>query len=509
MILLRVSLLFLALFLLPDWYICKTYLSDGPYRKWKKKFWWPTLVLIAVLIVFLIGHNSLHDYFGTYLIVALCVTIPKTIFMLVSILLRLFQKLFRCHLPHGSISLVPAVLILGYILFGAIKGKEYFQVKEVTFCSPDLPEAFDGYRILQLSDIHSGSWKGNGKALQKAIDLCNQQKADLAVFTGDLVNSRADELLEFMPIFSQLKAPDGVYSVLGNHDYGTYVRWENEQARLANVDSLIAREGRMGWHMLLNDSHIIYKGKDSLALAGVENSGKPPFPDRGDLPKALKGTDGMFTVLLSHDPTHWRRKVLPDTSVQLTLSGHTHDMQISLFGFSVSRFIYPEHRGLYLEGPRGLYVNIGLGYVLFPMRLGAWPEITVITLKKHIQLTLKITLSNYEILIHHLPNLYRTTHFYRINHSDGTHHHVGMLARERPFLGILSWQDMVAAYLFPVFNPRQGRRPSAYRPQDLVRVSGQPPGSFRYFPDLRILGTELQVDDEEKLAQHSFRGKGL
>ena len=382
MILLRVSLLFLALFLLPDWYICKTYLSDGPYRKWKKKFWWLTLVLIAVLIVFLIGHNSLHDYFGTYLIVALCVTIPKTIFMLVSILLRLLQKLFRCHLPHGSISLVPAVLILGYILFGAIKGKEYFQVKEVTFCSPDLPEAFDGYRILQLSDIHSGSWKGDGKALQKAIDLCNQQKADLAGFTGDLVNSRADELLEFMPIFSQLKAPDGVYSVLGNHDYGTYVRWENEQARLTNVDSLIAREGRMGWHMLLNDSHIIYKGKDSLALAGVENSGKPPFPDRGDLPKALKGTEGMFTVLLSHDPTHWRRKVLPDTSVQLTLSGHTHDMQISLFGFSVSRFIYPEHRGLYLEGPRGLYVNIGLGYVLFPMRLGAWPEITVITLKK-------------------------------------------------------------------------------------------------------------------------------
>jgi predicted MPP superfamily phosphohydrolase len=114
----------------------------------------------------------------------------------------------------------------------------------------------------------------------------------------------------------------------------------------------------------------------------VENSGKPPFPDRGDLPKALQGTDGMFKVLLSHDPTHWRRKVLPDTSVQLTLSGHTHDMQISLFGFSVSKFIYPEHRGLYLEGNRGLYVNIGLGYVLFPMRLGAWPEITVLTLKK-------------------------------------------------------------------------------------------------------------------------------
>ena len=125
----------------------------------------------------------------------------------------------------------------------------------------------------------------------------------MAVFTGDLVNSRADELLEFMPVFSQLKARDGVYSVLGNHDYGSYVKWKNEQARLANVDSLITRENRMGWCMLQNDHRIIYKGTDSIAVVGVENSGKPPFPDRGDLPKALQGTNGMFKVLLSHDPT--------------------------------------------------------------------------------------------------------------------------------------------------------------------------------------------------------------
>ena len=382
MILLRVSLIFLVLFLLPDWYIYKTYLTSLHHRRWKRAYWLPTVLLLLILVIFLIGHDTLHEYFGTYLIVALCVTIPKTVFMLTSILLKLFRRLVKRPVPHGWIALAPALLTFGYVLFGAIKGKENFQVKEVTFYSPDLPDAFDGYRILQLSDIHSGSWKGNGKALQEAIDLCNRQNADLAVFTGDLVNSRADELLEFMHVFSQLKARDGVYSVLGNHDYGSYVKWENEQARLANVDSLIARENRMGWCMLQNDHRIIYKGTDSIAIVGVENSGKPPFPDRGDLPKALQGTDGMFKVLLSHDPTHWRRKVLPDTSVQLTLSGHTHDMQISLFGFSVSKFIYPEHRGLYLEGNRGLYVNIGLGYVLFPMRLGAWPEITVLTLKK-------------------------------------------------------------------------------------------------------------------------------
>ena len=382
MILARVSLFFIVLLLLPDWYIYKVYIRQAEQAWSKKLYWLPTTLLLLALIVFVAAHNSLHESFGIYLIVTLCFAVPKLIFVLCDILLRALHRLIRVPLYHKTVSVVVAVATLAYVLFGAIWGKEYFQVKQVTFSSPDLPAAFDGYRILQLSDIHSGSWKGNGKALQEAIDICNRQNADLAVFTGDLVNSRADELLEFMHVFSQLKARDGVYSVLGNHDYGSYVKWENEQARLANVDSLIARENRMRWYMLQNDHRIIYKGTDSIAIVGVENSGKPPFPDRGNLPKALQGTDGMFKVLLSHDPTHWRRKVLPDTSVQLTLSGHTHDMQISLFGFSVSKFIYPEHRGLYLEGNRGLYVNIGLGYVLFPMRLGAWPEITVLTLKK-------------------------------------------------------------------------------------------------------------------------------
>ena len=155
-----------------------------------------------------------------------------------------------------------------------------------------------------------------------------------------------------------------------------------EVERLANIDTLVVREEQMGWKMLMNDHRIIRRGNDSIALIGVENSGRPPFPDRGDLPRAQQGTEGMFKVLLSHDPTHWRRSVLPDTDIQLMLAGHTHDMQVNLFGFSFSRFIYPEYKGLYLQDGRGLYVNIGLGYVLFPMRLGAWPEITVITLRK-------------------------------------------------------------------------------------------------------------------------------
>lgn len=382
MILVRVSLFFILLLLLPDWYIYKVYIKQAAQVWMKKLYWLPTILLLLALVVFVAAHDSLHDSFGVYLIITLCFAVPKLIFVLCDVVLRALHRLVRVPLYHKSVSTVVVVATLGYVLFGAIWGKEYFQVKQVTFSSPDLPAAFDGYRILQLSDIHSGSWKGNAEALQRAVALCNAQHPDLAVFTGDLVNSRADEMKEFMSVFSKLHAEDGVFSVLGNHDYGTYVRWNSEAERLANIDTLVVREEQMGWKTLMNDHRIIRRGKDSIALIGVENSGRPPFPDRGDLPRAQQGTEGMFKVLLSHDPTHWRRSVLPDTDIQLMLAGHTHDMQVNLFGFSFSRFIYSEYKGLYLQDGRGLYVNIGLGYVLFPMRLGAWPEITVITLRK-------------------------------------------------------------------------------------------------------------------------------
>lgn len=382
MILLRVAIFFLLMLLLPDWYIHRVYIRCKKNKLYSRLLWWPTIGLLLLLAIFIALHDSLHDYFGIYLIVTLCFCIPKLTFVLFSLILRGINKIAGLKIPHATISTLPALAMLGYILFGAIKGKENFKVKEVTFTSANLPEVFDGYRVMQLSDIHSGSWKGNPEALKKAIDLCNRQNADLALFTGDLVNSRSDELLEFTEIFSELKAKDGVYSVLGNHDYGTYVKWNSEADRIANIDSLIARENRMGWRMLNNSHTIIRRGNDSIAVIGVENSGRPPFPDYARLKEASAGTEGMFQILMSHDPTHWRRQILPESDIELTLSGHTHDMQITFFGLSVSSFIYPEHNGMYMEGERGLYVNIGLGHVLFPMRLGAWPEITVITLKK-------------------------------------------------------------------------------------------------------------------------------
>lgn len=382
MILLRVAIFFLLMLLLPDWYIHRVYIRYKKNKLYSRLLWWPTIGLLLLLVIFIALHDSLHDYFGIYLIVTLCFCIPKLTFVLFSLILRGINKISGLKIPHATISTLPALAMLGYILFGAIKGKENFKVREVTFTSAKLPEEFDGYRVMQLSDIHSGSWKGNPKALKKAIDLCNRQNADLALFTGDLVNSRSDELLEFTEIFSELKTKDGVYSVLGNHDYGTYVKWNSEADRIANIDSLIARENRMGWRMLNNSHTIIRRGNDSIAVIGVENSGRPPFSDYACLKEASAGTEGMFQILMSHDPTHWRRQVLPESDIELTLSGHTHDMQITFFGLSVSSFIYPEHNGMYMEGERGLYVNIGLGHVLFPMRLGAWPEITVITLKK-------------------------------------------------------------------------------------------------------------------------------
>ena len=381
MVLLRVALAFLLLLLLPDLYIYRLYVTACRSRL-KCLYWLPSLVLLLGLGGFLLAAESGHTVFGTYLVALLCITVPKVLFVVSDVLLRLCGLRSARSLRIRSVTaLSVAGLGLGYLLYGALWGKEDFRVRQVTFTSPDLPAAFDGYRLLQLSDIHIGSWGNDDAAIRRAVRLCNDQRPDAIVFTGDLVNSRATELAPFLTALSQLQAPDGVYSVLGNHDYGTYARWSSPREQAANLDTLKRLERQLGWRLLLNEHHCLHRGNDSIVVAGVENSGRPPFPDRGDLRRALQGTNGRFRILLSHDPTHWRREVLPRTDVQLTLSGHTHDMQVSLFGFSVSRWIYPEHRGLYLEGGRALYVNIGLGYVLFPLRLGAWPEITVITLR--------------------------------------------------------------------------------------------------------------------------------
>ena len=366
-------LFFIVLMALPDWYIYRHYIRHWK-NKWMRLSYWIPSVSLLIAMGYIFGGfapESSLSALGVFLVVFLCINVPKALF---SILMPLVKK--------TAIGLGIALLAMAYLIFGATEGKRYFQVKETTIESKDVPQAFDGYRIVQLSDMHVGSWNGNTQAMEKAVSIINDLQPDLIVFTGDLVNNLASELDNFIPVFSKLKAKDGVYSVLGNHDYSTYIHWENPEDQKEELVRLKQKQAEMGWTML-NNRHIkLYNQNDSIALIGVENSGRPPFPDYAKLSEAMQGTEGMFQILLSHDPTHWRREVLPQTDIELMLAGHTHAMQTKIFGFTPAQFIYEENDGLYQEGEQMLYVNIGLGHLLYPMRLGAWPEITLLTLRK-------------------------------------------------------------------------------------------------------------------------------
>ena len=366
-------LFFIVLMALPDWYIYRHYIRHWK-NKWMRLSYWIPSVSLLIAMGYIFGGfapESSLSALGVFLVVFLCINVPKALF---SLLMPLVKK--------TAIGLGIALLTMAYLIFGATEGKQYFQVKETTIESKDVPQAFDGYRIVQLSDMHVGSWNGNTQAMEKAVSIINDLQPDLIVFTGDLVNNLASELDNFIPVFSKLKAKDGVYSVLGNHDYSTYIHWENPEDQKEELVRLKQKQAEMGWTML-NNRHIkLYNQNDSIALIGVENSGRPPFPDYAKLSEAMQGTEGMFQILLSHDPTHWRREVLPQTDIELMLAGHTHAMQTKIFGFTPAQFIYEENDGLYQEGEQMLYVNIGLGHLLYPMRLGAWPEITLLTLRK-------------------------------------------------------------------------------------------------------------------------------
>ena len=366
-------LFFIVLMALPDWYIYRHYIRHWK-NKWMRLSYWIPSVSLLIAMGYIFGGfapESSLSALGVFLVVFLCINVPKALF---SILMPLVKK--------TAIGLTIALLAMAYLIFGATEGKRYFQVKETTIESKDVPQGFDGYRIVQLSDMHVGSWNGDTRAMEKAVSIINDLQPDLIVFTGDLVNNLASELDNFIPVFSKLKAKDGVYSVLGNHDYSTYVHWDNPEDQKEELVRLKQKQAEMGWTMLNNRHVKLYNQNDSIALIGVENSGRPPFPDYAKLSEAMQGAEGMFQILLSHDPTHWRREVLPQTDIQLMLAGHTHAMQTKIFGFTPAQFIYEENDGLYQEGEQMLYVNIGLGHLLYPMRLGAWPEITLLTLRK-------------------------------------------------------------------------------------------------------------------------------
>ncbi|WP_316792658.1 metallophosphoesterase [Pedobacter frigoris] len=277
-------------------------------------------------------------------------------------------------------------LTIGAFIYGMIFGKYAYRVIRHTLYFDDLPENFEGFTITQISDVHAGSFN-NTKAVQKGIDLIKKQHSDLFVFTGDLVNNKAEEIKPWIGHFSQIKSPYGQFSILGNHDYGDYVKWESESAKKANLEQLKKYHEEIGFRLLLDEHVEINKNGQKITLAGVENWGIG-FGERGDLKKAMANVPGSdFKILLSHDPTHWEAEVTKFPSkIHLTLAGHTHGMQFGIEAFGIKwspvKYRYAHWAGV--TGNDGLYLNInrGFGFLGFSGRIGIWPEITVIELKR-------------------------------------------------------------------------------------------------------------------------------
>ena len=280
---------------------------------------------------------------------------------------------------------VSAVPFLSF-LFGVTLGRYHYKVRKTTLFFKDLPDAFDGFKIVQISDIHAGSFN-DIKSVQKGINLINAQNPDMLAFTGDLVNNNASEILPFIDLFKQIEAPHGKFSVLGNHDYGDYINWDNAEDKRINLIKLKGYHADIGFRLLLDEHQKVEIGNSELSILGVENWGKG-FGERGDLKKAMKEVDIFgFKILLSHDPSHWYAQVKNnEIKIHLTLSGHTHGMQFGIeigrFKWSPAKYRYPNWAGLAEENGRYLYVNRGFGFLGFAGRVGIWPEITLIELKK-------------------------------------------------------------------------------------------------------------------------------
>ncbi|MFT5102717.1 MAG: putative MPP superfamily phosphohydrolase [Candidatus Latescibacterota bacterium] len=382
-------------------------------RTLTKNFWFHGLyVLSSVLILGFFmyqlnqaGTSRMMSVSGMYVFgFFLAFFGPKlliVIFMFAEDIVRVFVGLFSkfgfgdtgFYMPSrrkfvSTIALGLAAIPFASLIYGMIQGKYNYKVLKYALEFDDLPEAFDGYTLTQISDIHSGSFD-NAEKVAYAVDLVNQQQSDLILFTGDLVNNVADEMLPWKKMFSTLKATDGVYSVLGNHDYGDYVQWPSETEKSKNLTNLKELQKEMGWKLLLNEHATLERGKSQVKLIGVENWGVGGFKKAGDLDKACEGvlsTD--FKILMSHDPSHWKERVKQDDrNFQLTLSGHTHGMQFGIeipgwIKWSPVKYRYENWAGIYEEFGRYINVNRGFGFLGYPGRVGIWPEITVIKLKK-------------------------------------------------------------------------------------------------------------------------------
>ena len=373
-------------------------------------FWGISILIFAGFSLFMFGIKHVQKS-ETYIYVGYLVAgfslfyIPKFVFILFVLLkdiqgaiartIRWFRekksipqfnskrKMERSEFLY-QMGLLLAAIPFASILYGVTKGKFNYRVMREKISFSHLPKSFKGLKIVQISDMHLGSFNKNFEEIAKAVELINEQEPDLILFTGDLVNNFADETHGWAPVLSKMKAKIGKYSIMGNHDYGDYSNWKSPADKAENLQGIQNFHKQMGFKLLLNESETLAINDEEIALIGVENWGKPPFPQHGDLNKAISGASTQaFKILMSHDPSHWDAQVL-DTDIALTFSGHTHGMQFGIeragIKWSPAQYKYPRWGGLYQEGDQYLYVNRGFGYIGFPGRIGMPPEITLIEL---------------------------------------------------------------------------------------------------------------------------------
>jgi predicted MPP superfamily phosphohydrolase len=370
-----------------------------------------TLSILALLVLFLLPYLNLGNYSRTARSIVFAVIIGLFIAKLVAAVVFLIDDIRRGiqwivgktffrntegeQIQGGDRISRSAFLnwlgiAVGGTLFGSLlygfSNKYNYHVKKIKLQYPNLPTAFKGLKVVQLSDIHSGSFT-NKEAVMKGVEKVMSLQPDLILFTGDLVNNEAKEMADYMNVFNKLNAPMGVYSVLGNHDYGDYVQWENKEAKMANLESLKKLQGELGWKLLMNEHVVLDRNGEKIALIGIENwSNKARFPKYGDLKKAYAGTEDIsFKILMSHDPSHWDAEVRPHyNDIDLMLSGHTHGMQFGVeipwLKWSPVQYVYRQWAGLYENEKQKLYVNRGFGFIGYPGRVGILPEITLIHL---------------------------------------------------------------------------------------------------------------------------------
>lgn len=400
-----------ALFYLMDWYIFQGLrilinIENQNTQVWIPRIYWLLNILFYILLLTatvtfdrIKGPQPLHKI-AVNIFIALI--IPKLIMVGIFCfedIVRLLQTSYNTFFNRGAEEFVPArraffsklalgiaAIPLGAIIYGIVKGKYDYKVHRHTLFFPDLPDAFEGFKITQLSDIHAGSFD-NPEAVKRGVAMANAQQSDIVVFTGDLVNNVATEIEPYLEIFKALEAPSGKYAILGNHDYGDYRAWPTKADKLANINLLMQHHASMNFRLLLDEHVKIERNGQSINLIGVENWGHG-FAQYGNLQAAIKGIEKEeFNVLLSHDPTHWEKQVKIDNlHIHLTLSGHTHGAQMGVeigkFKWSPIKFRYPKWAGLYEEAGKHLYINRGFGFLAFSGRVGILPEITVLELKK-------------------------------------------------------------------------------------------------------------------------------